>query len=259
MANKTRKREELIMEELQKNGKMTIKEMVLKFDVSEPTARRISTSLANQNKVVRTHGGIQLLPNSDFKYSFSELESRHIEEKQRIAQYASKMISDNDVIYLESGTTIHHLATALAARLQKNELKNLTVFTNSLNNLLLLSTLCQVTVIGGEYRPERRDFAGYITEKLIKCFNFKYSFLGADAINLNEGVMAAGIDTVRFDELLVTRSEHVVILADSTKFNMRSLVSYASIDEIDTIITDKNLPASVQSDYTNSGVNIVCV
>ena len=256
---KTEKREAKILERLQSTGKLSIKELADMFGVSTPTARRISASLADKHKVVRTHGGIRYLPGSEFEYSFDTLKNQHVEEKSRIAKYTSMLISDGDVFFLEAGTTVQQLTLALADRIRDNQLKNIKIFTNSLNNLNILSPLCNVTVIGGEYRPERKDFSGYISEKTLKLLSFKYCFLGADAINLSEGIMAADVETVRFDELLLERSEKSYILADSSKFNLRSFVSYASIHDVTKIITDNNLEQSIKNEYINNKIDLACV
>jgi len=257
--DKTEKREALILEQLHRSGKLTIKEIAHQFSVSEPTARRISSSLAAKHKVLRTHGGIRYLPGSEFEYSFDVLKNKYIDEKKRIAKYAATLIHDNDIVFLEAGTTIHQLAIALAERLRKKELSNVMVFTNSLDNLNILSSLCKVIVIGGEYRTKRRDFSGYISEKMLKYLSFKYCFIGADAINIDEGVMASDVDTVRFDELLIARSQSTIVLVDSSKFKNQSLVSYASADEIAMIITDERLSQSDKSGYRKKGVDIRCV
>ena len=256
---KTEKREAAILERLQSVGKLSIKELSEMFSISAPTARRISASLAENNKVVRTHGGIRYLPHSEFEYSFDTFKNQHAEEKGRIAQYVSSLIKDGDVIFLEAGTTVQQLALALADRIRENRLNNVNIFTNSLNNLNILSPLCRVTVIGGEYRPKRKDFSGYVSEKTLKLLSFKYCFLGADAINFTEGIMAADVETVRFDELLLHRSEKSYILADSSKFNLRSFVSYASIYEVSKIVTDSNLEQSIKNEYLNNRIDLVCI
>ncbi len=252
-------REEQLLAELQQRGNMTIKEIAEVFQVSEPTARRLCASVSKNRSAVRTHGGIKYFSGAVFDYSYDTLKNINIAEKQRIGRQAASLISDKDIIFMEGGTTIRHLALALAERLQNNELKGLSVFTNSLDNLMTLSPLCKVTVVGGEYRPERRDFAGYITEKTIRNLYFQTCFLGADAVNLDEGVMATDTDTVRVDELLITRSEKRVVLADSSKFNHRSMLSYAAIDAVDMIITDVRIAAAVRKDFNKKSINLVCV
>ena len=252
-------REEQLLAELQQRGNMTIKEIAEVFQVSEPTARRLCASVSRNSQAVRTHGGIKYFSVAVFDYSYDTLENINIAEKQRIARHAASMISDKDIIFLEGGTTLHHLALALAERLNNNDLKEVKVFTNSLNNLMTLSPLCKVTVVGGEYRPKRRDFVGYIAEKTVKNLYFQACFLGVDAIDLGEGMMATDIDTVRLDELLVTRSEKRVVLADSSKFNHRSMLSYAAIDAADIIITDAGIASTVRKDFLKNNINLVCV
>ena len=83
--------------------------------------------------------------------------------------------------------------------------------------------------------------------------------MGADAIDLGEGVMATDIDTVRLDELLMTRAEKRVVLADSSKFNHRSVLSYAAASEADMIITDDRIAPAIRNDFTKNGINLICV
>lgn len=246
---KKEKREAQLLDLLHQYGKLSIKEIAENFNISEPTARRISAALAEKNKVVRTHGGIRYLPDSEFKYSFDILKNKFIEEKRRIAQQASTLIHNNDIIFLEAGTTIQQLAIVLSDKFRSNTLKNVKVFTNSLDCLNILSSLCEVTLIGGVYNPERKAFAGYISEKVIKYLSFKYCFLGADAINISEGIMASDVDTVRFDELLIKRANETIILADSSKFNLTSFVSYASLNEISMLITDTGISNDIKEEY----------
>jgi DeoR family fructose operon transcriptional repressor len=256
---KTERHKETLLMHLQKYKKMTIRDIAEKLSVSEPTARRIASALAEEQKVLRIHGGIHYIPESEYDYSFDMFEKEYIEEKAAIGKYASTMIKDNDIIFLEAGTTIRHLALAIAQRFRDNELKNPYIFTNSLDNLTILSPYCNVTLIGGEYRPKRKDFVGYISEKIIKSLSFHLCFLGSDGIGLNEGIMATDINTVRFDELLIKRSKQSIVLSDSSKFEKISYVSFASLDEISMIITDDKLPLEKQIEYRNLGVNLVCV
>lgn len=256
---KTSIREQKIIELLHKRGKLLIKDIAENFNVSEPTARRICTALSRNNNIVRIHGGIQYITQTESKYSFDDLANKYIEEKKCIAQYAASIIKDNEVIFLESGTTIQQLALALVERLDKTNLNNIIIFTNSLINFNILHPHCKVILTGGQYRNERRDFAGFICEKLVRNLQFNSCFLGADAIDLNEGIMASDIDTARFDELITTRSDRPIILADSSKFSRRSLISYAPVNKVSMIITDSKLPLYIKDNFQKSGVNLFCV
>ena len=121
------------------------------------------TQLANEGKAIRTHGGIKALDGIDNSYSFDELNTKYVEEKMKIARYASSLVKSDQVIFIEAGTTLRHFASALAERIKRQEISNVVIFTNSLINLNILHPVQNnIILIGGQYRDERKDFTGYI-------------------------------------------------------------------------------------------------
>lgn len=254
-----RVRKQKLIELLSKEEKLSVDEVAVQFGISLPTARRMCVQLAGEGKALRVHGGIQRLPEQKSSYSFDQLSNESIDEKRRIARYAVSLIKSNQVIFLEAGTTLLQAAIALSERMKNNELTNVIVFTNSLLNLQVLHHVCNVNMIGGLYRDERKDFTGYMSELAIRGLQFDYCFVGADAVNLSMGIMGMDIDTVRFDRELVQHSEHVVVLAHSAKLCRNSLISFASVDDISYIITDTGVADDVFSQYEEKGVRLVRV
>lgn len=256
---KTEIRKKQILELLEKSGKLSASDIAAAFNISLPTVRRLSRSLAEEGKVLRTHGGIRHTPQIESQYSFNVKSQEYSEEKECIANYACSLVKPGQTVFLESGTTVQQLAVSLAARMRKGELYDVIVFTNSLLNLEILHPICKVTLLGGVYRPERKDMIGYLCERIIRGLRFDHAFIGADAINLKDGIMALDIETVRFDELLVSRSEETSILVHSAKFQKHSLISYASFDEVTRIVTDTNLPEDTLNAYAWLGPKLVCI
>jgi DeoR family transcriptional regulator, fructose operon transcriptional repressor len=258
---RTRNKEERLLEALRINGKLTIKEIVNLFGISEATARRLCTRLEKCEAVIRTHGGIQYLSDKAPEYLFDKLQLENIEDKKRIGKYAASMVNDGDIVFLDAGTTLQTMAVALAARLENGELRNrnVVVFTNSIINLEVLSPYCKVMILGGEYRAGRRDVAGLIAERFIKTFHFTKCFLGTDAINIDDGLMAMDIDTVRTDELLLSKTTDSYILADSSKFSKHSFISFGNIGEVAHIITDAKIDGKILEALKTCTKDIVCV
>lgn len=257
---KTDQRKNEVLNMLISCESLSVHEIVQKLGVSLPTARRLCAGLADENKVVRVHGGIKRLPTHDAIYSFDSLRNEHIEEKTAIAKYASTLVQNNQVIFLEAGTTLRLFALALAERIRNQELSNVLIFTNSLINLDILYPIqSNIQLIGGQYRDERKDFIGYISELALKGLRFHYCFMGADAVSLGDGAMAMDMDTVRFDTQLVTHAEKTVILAHSEKFEKHSLISYIPLHKVHTIITDQGLDASIAADYRERNIPLVMV
>jgi DeoR/GlpR family transcriptional regulator of sugar metabolism len=257
--DKIKLRMQKVIELLSKEERLSVDEIAAQFEISLPTARRMCVQLANEGKAVRIHGGLQRLPQQQSTYSFDQLNNENIEEKRRIARYAMSLVKNNQVIFLEAGTTLLQAAIALSERIKNNELTNVMVFTNSLLNLEVLHPVCNVNMIGGQYRDERKDFIGYMSELAIRGLQFDYCFMGADGISLTKGIMAMDIDTVRFDRELANHSDQVVILAHSAKLYRNSLISFVSIDDVSCIVTDTGISDSVINEYDQSGVILIRV
>jgi len=252
-------RRERLLDLLADRKKMTIDEVAHYFDISLPTARLLCSNLSNEGKAFRMHGGIRYLPAIKDTYTLADARKEFRSEKNAIAMYASKLVADDDVVFLEAGSTIFGLAQALVERFENNELSKFVLFTNSLSNLNVLSDVCEVLLVGGRYRPNHQDFRGYLSDNLISDLRFDYVFMGADGISLENGIMVLDVGTVRFVEILIQRTSKIIILADSSKFQHYSLISSIPIRKVSTIVTDSGLSDELCEKYTEIGVNIVRV
>jgi len=239
--SKTEERESRILQTLNQGNKLSIEEVTAMLGISLSSARRLFIKLEETGKYVRTHGGIHLVSPKGPEYSFDALESRNLSEKKQIARCAADMIQDDDVVYLDSGTTLLQMALAIKQRVSAHQLRGARFITNSFANLLVLQGICPVILIGGEYHAGRKAFAGYPAERFVGQFLYKKSFLGADGLVLDEGYMTTDTDTAKLNEVVMRRSDESHVLLDSSKFGQRSFVSYAAVSEIGTLITDAGL------------------
>ena len=119
---------------------ISIADAITITDSSESTVRRIFKRLESTGNYLRYYGGIRMnsdtgIGNDDY---YENMENRHLEAKLKIAELAVTLVEDDDVIYLDSGTTLARFAAKLADVLDKKSLKGVKVFTNSLVNLNLL-------------------------------------------------------------------------------------------------------------------------
>ena len=249
-------REERILEVLKRKHKITTGEAMDLLDISESTARRLFASLETQKKVIRRYGGIQLAGRSPVDYSFDQLMESSQEEESAIASYAVSLIQESDILFFDSGTTVYYLSQALAEKLKTGQLKEITIFTNSLANMQLLHALCRVILIGGEYRQKRMDFAGYASNKFIGHFHFTKAFLGADGICMDEGFMTTDTDTASMSELAISRSDLAYVLSDSRKLGKKSFLSYSPISGVDALITGNTAECEYLDQLRQSGLSI---
>ena len=93
------------MNQLRLKGKLELAEVVERLHISESTARRLFTRMEQEGKVIRVHGGIQLLGKNPTEYSFEKLVKDNLKEKEAIAANACDLLKDGDVIFCDTGMT----------------------------------------------------------------------------------------------------------------------------------------------------------
>jgi len=82
-----------------------------RFGVSEATIRRDLKALDEKGAVVRTHGGV--LVNSSVMVDLSNEERKSVgaKAKRRIGRAAIDLLGDDEVVFLDAGTTAHAIAS----------------------------------------------------------------------------------------------------------------------------------------------------
>ncbi|OHE58802.1 MAG: hypothetical protein A2Z99_19850 [Treponema sp. GWB1_62_6] len=233
----------LLVETLDSQGKLTVRQVTELLDISEVTARRLFSKLEDEGRVIRTFGGIQRIDSDKALYSFNNSDRQKTREKTAIGMKAALEVESGDQVFLDSGTTVMAMGRALAARITAGDLSGLRVVTNSLIVTDLLAEHCKVILVGGEIRTERRDACGFLAEEFLKRLHMKKAFLGCDAFDLANGLMTTDERTAHINEIVMKNVSKIFILADAGKIGETSFVSYGSIERVDTLITDEGLSA----------------
>lgn len=255
--SKAEKREKLLLDRLKTVDKLSTNQVMDILYVSESTARRMFDKLEKYGKVIRVFGAIKAVDNNLFEYEYDKMKDEKSQEKRIIAEKAVNLVSSNSIIYLDGGTTIAELALLLLEKLKDGSIKNVTVFTNSLVTFNILMSICPINLIGGEYRLQRRCFAGYLAENNLKKLNFDACFLGTEGFKKEFGFCTTDFETARFYENVIMHSNIVNIMADSSKFDKGAMLSFCSSDRPDSIVTDEGLSEELLGYFRNIGVNII--
>ena len=251
-------REQELLARLSLVQRLTLSEAMDLLQISESTARRIFARLEQDGRAIRTHGGLQSINHAIAAYSFEDGAKSNIEKKAAIAREACKHLEDGDVIFCDSGTTIQCFCAELINRLKKDNLK-IVVCTNSLANLELLSPYLPVKLLGGEYRANRKDFCGYMTEQALNGLYFTKSFVGADGCAQGKQFTTTDFETARMNQIAMGNSERSFMLVDSSKFATMAHVAYAPVQSMDTIITADDLSPETLQQLEQQNVRVICV
>lgn len=215
-------------------GSISIKELAEEFKVSTETIRKDLISLDKNNIINKGHGGATISTKYVERH-FDEKIMKNIDIKSRIAQKAAEMVPENAVVILNTGTTVLQIAKLL------NLKKNLVIITTSLVAAEALeNTQNKLLVTGGELRKKSMSFVGYWTVNAIDNIQADIAFIGCDGFH-GDGPTTISYREVEVNQKIIENSKQVVLVTDSTKFNMHGLYRFANFDQVDRLITDKNI------------------
>jgi len=101
----TNERHEIILTLLAEKQTVKIIDLMEATAASESTIRRDLTELENIHKLERIHGGATVSERNIQELSILDKSTRNLQEKIRLARFASTLVQDEDFIYLDAGTT----------------------------------------------------------------------------------------------------------------------------------------------------------
>jgi DeoR/GlpR family transcriptional regulator of sugar metabolism len=252
-----KERQEKIINILMNQDSATVAELSQLFDVSPVTIRSDLNQMAEQGRILRIHGGARLVgEKTRQEYSFAAQQRINAPQKQLIGGMAASLVQPGEAILLDASTTAFAVGKALKKR---TDLYNVTVVTTGIWTALELLGAPQLEIIltGGHLRTAAGSITGFIAHDILKKFNFQKVFLGAWGITLEEGLMDAPMAEVDLKRTIISRSQELIAVIDSSKFGRTSLATFASPSENSLIITDNSTPLEMQEDFQLNGVNLL--
>jgi DeoR/GlpR family transcriptional regulator of sugar metabolism len=222
-----------ILQRINQQSRITVSEVCDQFAVSQATARRDLETLAGNGKVQRVHGGAIAIEKAPPEMPMLQRQVEQMGEKQRIGALAASRVKDGEAIFLGSGTTVLEVARNLIDH------RLLTVITNSLPVVMLLSEYSNITIIciGGYLRASELSLIGHIAEQELAEVHADRVFIGVRAINISQGLTNDYLPETLTDRAILTIGKENIVVADHTKFNRTSTVRLVPISQIHTLIT----------------------
>ena len=245
------------MEILDRQERVTVEELVRRFEVSAVTIRGDLDALAQEGALVRSHGGALRHADTPEDVPIALKQTRRHGEKVRIARAAVATVRDGETIILDSGST----TLEIARQLRSLEFESLSVITNALNVAMELATLSRVRLImtGGILRQMSYSLAGPPAEQVLDGLRADRLFLGVDGLDPDIGLMTPDVFEARLNAHMIRISKEVVVVADSTKFHRRSLSVIAGLDSVQKVITDSEAPPDRVAELEALGVEVIVV
>jgi DeoR family transcriptional regulator, aga operon transcriptional repressor len=248
-------RRRAILELLNRDGRVLVADMAQQFETSQVTSRKDLEILHSHGLVHRTHGGA--LPSREGALedpTLREKEKFHRKEKLHIAQAAARMVSEGQVVILDSGTT----ATAVARELRK--FRNLTIITNAVNIAAeLAGDSVEVILTGGTLRKNSFSLVGPIAEETLRRLHADVLFLGVDGFDVQYGLSTPNLLEAKVNRVMVEVAKRTIAVCDSSKFGRRSLSLIVPSSGLHEVITDRGLAKSDLKALRKAGLEVTIV
>ena len=236
--NRIRKIQEL----LQEKPSLTIDHLCEVFQVSKNTIRRDIAELQKTGCIKKVYGGIVLneqpaQEEENHPHSWAA-EDPHLNDKLIIAKLAADLINDDDVIYIDTGTT-----TALLLPFIENK-RNVTIVTASIRtiNNAVNSNKFNVIATGGTLYPPTKAFVGPSVTSCLKHYNISKFFLSTTGISLENAATSASPLDCEIQQMLIEKPGKNILMVDSSKLDAPSLVSFCELKDLDYVVIDHKPP-----------------
>lgn len=248
-------RQAKILEMLEHDGKVLVKELAEIFGVTEDSIRKDLGSLELDGKLKRTYGGAVTI---EEKLQMTEANRRRIsdvEAKRKIAATAVKFMQPQDLIFLDIST----ISIAIAQILEKSETPY-KILTNMVDVLVMLARNPKINLIfaGGQINQSRDGFSDALNLEFISKFRPDISFIGAFGVDIKRNSLtsrdtAGGLHKARMIEL----SKKNFVIAESRKIGVVGTFNFATLENLDGIITEAKLSKSLVTEAEKLGTEII--
>ncbi|WP_196594268.1 DeoR/GlpR family DNA-binding transcription regulator [Pectinatus sottacetonis] len=241
-----------IKELLQETNTISIDRLCDKFGVSKNTIRRDINELEKQDIVKKVYGGIMLKQNTGEPEPFASREVKNSEQKKIVAKLAAGFVKDNDVIFIDSGTTTMHLIPYLA------NVRNLTILTTSLYIINAAANYAQFNIIctGGTFYYPSKAFIGSSVLKCLNNYNISKIFLASAGVSLENGVTNTSPLECETKKFMMEKTAPKILLIDSSKLDVSSLMTYAQLKDFNDVVIDNRPPQKYLNYFKSNNVKL---
>lgn len=243
-------RQQHLMEKLSKTGRLETAEEAVLLKVSPMTLWRDFKMFEERGIALRTHGGV--VPPASSHLGFPNIGSTEFQKK--IAKTAISLVSRNSTIMLSTGTTTLEVARQLVS----SGKTNVAVVTNSLPvAAIFYQTDFNVILLGGSLRRNSMDLTGPLSEKNLDELHIDMLFTGCDGAVSEEGFFTSDLSLAELERKSVQRTKTVVVVTESGKFGRKALAKFASVGEVQVVITDKNISRADKAKLEKNKISVM--
>ncbi len=241
-----------IVELAKAKGRVLVEDLSRHFSVSQQTIRKDLNDLCDGRALTRVHGGA-LLPSGNENVEYEARRKIAAAGKQAIGRAAAAVIPDDSSLFMNIGTTTEAVSEALL------EHKDLMVVTNNIHvaNTLRAAPRIEVVIAGGLVRGSDGGVVGEAAVDFIKQFKVDFAVIGASAIDEDGALLDYDFREVKVSQAIIANARHVILVADSTKFERAAPVRIGKLTQVHSFITDKPAPEAIRALCAREDVRLI--
>lgn len=230
-------RQAAIMSMLDKTASVQVADLADTFGVSTVTVRADLDALERAGKLRRTHGGAVSLHK---RLTVSVQDRRvnvNVAAKQAIARAAIELVEDGDSLLVDSGTTALEFVRMLSMR------SGITVITADVTVADFIDESLpgvDVILLGGALRKGHRYLYGPLTTGAIDTLHPDRALVCPISLVPNRGFMTNYEQMAEVKTAMLRSARTSIALVDAAKVNASGLIRFAGIEDVDTLVMDRD-------------------
>ena len=226
-----------IVKIVNQEGTVTVLELAQAIGISESTIRRDLNQLDKLGRIRKVHGGATaaVLMSDGHERNMQEKYSRNIEEKRAIAAYAATLVHPNDFVFLDAGSTTEQMAEYLE--------ENTALYVT--NGITLAQKLAargfKTMLLAGRVKASTDAVIGMEAVSSLARYHFTRGFFGTNGITVAEGFTTPDLEEAANKRAAMEHCRQCYVLADNSKFDTLSNVSFGELGKAKIITTKGNV------------------
>lgn len=245
-----------ILELLDQEGKIFVKDLSDRFNVSESMIRKDLQCLEKQNLLKRTYGGA-INVSRQIMNEVGYIQRIHIDMdiKEKVAQKAYEMINNGDTIFLDASTISYNIAKLIAAGDKK-----VTIITNMIVLASVIETTENIHIIyiGGDYNSIAGGTIGSHAIDNIKNYHCNKAFVGCVGVNAENGNLSTSLsEDANTKRAIMNISKELYLLLLNRRFNIDAVFNFGKLSEFDSVITEGMPDESVINNLKRHNVHLI--
>jgi DeoR family transcriptional regulator of aga operon len=235
---------------------LSIFDLARSHGVSEVTIRGDIDALARKGGLTRIRGGVIRTSTFFLENPYEERRESFALDKAAIGYAAAQLIAPGDAVILDVGTTMMEIAKGILGR---QDLDNVTIFTNGLNIALALEPAIgriQIVVLGGTLRALQHSLVEPMGTTILEHITADIAFIGCNGVDPDTGVYITNLPEMTMKQHMMRAARRKVLAADASKLAQTAMARRCDISAFSDFITSGETPPEALSQIRELGVSV---